>query len=525
MSNSTRYFQLTSDILIEYNYTTTDVITKDAQAGDCSDVLIDLNDENLNSGNESITVLKNDYDNSVYFYVTDIHNPVNAESKSYKDGIKSIYADRRNFVTPINKSLTKFVKYNREYRSSYIKYGNSSIKLKPYMREGESDNGIININEDCDIIFDKIRFHFTSRNFMGNYDGIIIQAYVYNNYKRKIELLSFTINRFDNLCLNAEPMLINQKLYTLYIDAKIVSTEGLLYKMDKKNEYNPLLDYITDRNSSERLLKNSPIVFELFGINSSFDIVSHEAYNCEKISTVTVPSKDSFDGVSVDINEADDGDYFIIKPDVQNTGYEYFSDFINSLTEDPETYIILHELSLTEYYLDASNNPRQEVTHREHYMINAGVYDGNENDEQESSISKINDELDKNFLYRPICKHSDTCVKFTITDVLKIIDTYNNTTIVKKSTCDCSHPYRYGKKLNQIYLGEVPAQINVYNKRSNLRDEDIETINFSTNPNLITVRREGSDSNGGINIQTSSIGITAFCETTKIRLMVTDLLK
>lgn len=490
MSNSTRYFQLTPDILLEYNYTTTSIITEEEQKGDVSDREIDL--QMTEENEETLTVINNNNDSNTYLYLNDK------------------ITGRDNFVMPLNKSYTKFVLYNRKsINGDYDKYQNDTLVHNPY--GDNSENGEISIQQDCDIVVDKIRLHFTSRNFFGEFEGLILQAYIYDNLKNKIDLLSFRINRFQNLILNAEPLLINQKLYTTYIDFNIISTECMLYFGDKNNykkdnymdSYGTLLHYIL--GDDRKLMKNTPIMFNIIGIKNSFEsksAFSHEFYNCEVINEIIVPSKDSYNEVFVDISEAEDGDYFKIKAKAK--GYGNFAEFIKTLSETPESYIILHELFLTEHYVDSNNHLNQEVTHREHYMINAAIDENNE--------MKINSgALNEDFLYRPICKYGGRDVCFVITDVLKIVDTLSNTTIVKKSSLRYNKPYKYGKHLNKIYLGEVPSQINVYNKRSNIMDEDIDKVVISS-----------SHSGDGINIQTNEIGIVAFCETSNIRITTAD---
>lgn len=527
MASSKRYFQLTSDILLEYNYTTTEVLKK-GESGNKTDVSIDLR------GEDRMTVVGNGYDNGTYFYVN--------TSDTDDEETKKIYADQSNFVIPINSSHTKFIKYNNDNKStgSYTKYKNSKFKLKPFVADGEDYNdGVIDIenikDEDCDIIFDKIRLHFTSKNFMGDYNGVIIQAYIYDRFTKKINLMSFEISRHAKYKLNTEPMLLNQKMYTTYIDAKIVSTDCLLYYIDTQNKeienksigtrhlLNHIINY-KDGNGDGNILRNSTINFEIYGIKGSYENSGYEAYTCERLNSVVVKNKDSYDFVGVEINEAEDGDYYVIKATAD--GYGNFSDFIKSLSETYESYLIMHELTLTEYFVNQFNQLRSEITHREQYLINAA-----KNGYDENAYELNSDELDSNFLYRPICKYGSRCVKFTITDVLKIVDTYSNTTIVKTGKCDCTNPYKYGKHMNKIFLGDVPSQINVYNKRSTtLKDEDIESITFGTNPNYIKIdstdSTNGSSSgSGGVQLVTTNVGITAFCETTDIRVSVTDMVK
>lgn len=470
MYRSTRYFQVTPEILLEYDYATNYSLYN--QGGDVSDVLIDLN------GDRVISTLDNAYDTTRYFLVN--------------DAVGGINLSKNNFVTPISAARSRFIRY-------YQKQTNG--QYKDYSDTKHALNNNFFHSDDFDVLFDRMRLHFTSRNFFGDYDGLIFQASILKSDNTKIALASFVITRMDNVVLNPNPMLLNQKLYTSYIDTKIISTDSLL---NYNGEY--LIRYdLLGRN--ERLMKNTPIIFEVFGVRNTVDYKGFDVYNCECVSTINIPCVDSYDNVSVSISEANDGDYFVIKPSVSN-GLS-FSEFISNMDEDPSKYVILHELSLTEYYVDLHNQLRSEITHKEHYVVNATV--------DTDGVMLINESgLNDAFLYRPICKHGSKCIRFSIEDVLRIVNTYDNTTIVKTARLDYNKPYKYGKHMNKIYIGEQPATVNVFNRRRNLNDDTEDDI-LRIPSSSANIKVEGTNK-----IQTQKITVTAFCETTNIRVSIME---
>lgn len=476
MAESTRYFQLTQDILVEYNYTTPNILNN--QLGDVSDKLVDLK-------NLSIMTLDNEYDGTKYFCIKD----------SAKSGI---YADKSRFVVPINKSKTKFVKYSS---GDYTYQDKDKLKYKDW------ESGL----SDVDIVYDRVRLHFTNRNFMGDYDGLILQGNIYRTDKSKVSLFSFYINRLDSVSINENPMIINQKLYTTYIDFKLPSVESLLTVNDDAHKW--LRDVVLNEGTFS-LMKNSSISFDIYGIKSTYDSRNFNSnntykyiceYNCEQLNSIRIPSKDSYDELSVSIKEAYDGDYFVINTLVSSG--ESLSDFLYNYTDNPESFIILHELSLTEYYVDNYNKLRSNVTHKEHYMVNAAI-------DRDGEIVINEEGLDSDFLYRPICRYGSKCIRFTIEDSLKIIDTLNNTTIVKKSSIDYDKPYKYGKHMNKIFLSEMPMNVNVYNKRNN-QDDSVVGVN-DEDINFIKIPGGNSSENAVVKVENHQHSIVAFVESANI---------
>lgn len=440
---STRYFQLTPEILIEYRYTDLNITVE--QDGDISDYIVDL-------GDNPASIVKSSYDSSNNFVLN---------------------GSLPSFVLPTNRSESKFIQcsYKSGTSTKYIwnilSSNMSSKSLTSYGKDYLEEN-------DRDIIFDNFRVHFTSRNAFGDYDGIILKGIIYDTNKNKICLLSHCIKKTDNVVINHSPILINQKLYTTYLDFRIPSVSALLNMTGFGGESNLLKNIFPVYG----IMSNTPLVVSIYGIKSIADYNNFEYYNTERINSISIPSEDSYSSLSIKLKEADDGDYFEIYP-VVDDGSVSFSDYIYKISgERPDTIIVLHELSLTEYYTDNLNQVRSETTHREHYIVNAGqTDDGTEINE---------DDLEKIMTYRPIVSHSGKIVSFIIEDQMKIINTLDNTTIVKTGTLKYGYdngknPSKYGKRMNKIYLGEIPAQVNVYNKRPDIDTDNVKITNSGAN--------------------------------------------
>lgn len=457
-TNSTsRYFQLTPEILVEYTYN--NVSSAYDQTGDASDHIGDFEND--------ASVISNGYCGTRTFYWRGVGN---------------------NFVLPINKSESKFIQCVNGTQNIWD--WNQDFYQKQIAQSSDKNDDIYD-----DMLIDRFKLHFTSRNYLGSYDGYIISVHIYDGMKNKVGLLSQYIRKTDDPDINKTPVLINQKLYTTYKEFVIPNVYAIIAS-DELENYLPGASELRNALFPQRsvspnydILPNSPIMMSIYGVKTTYINNNYEYYNVERLNTIYIPIVDKSNELTVKIEEADDGDYFMIHP-VVNDSHISFSDYIYNLSDGhPEQYIVFYELELTEHYTYGS--PPQyvnKVTHREQYIINAAEEDDD-----------INEELDGIMYYRPIVIHSGTIVSFTINVKLSIINTFDNTTTVRKSSLDYGlpendpqstrnltyyipkSPKKYGKKMSKIYLGEIPAKVNVYNKKPDLDRDGVKITNTSSN--------------------------------------------
>lgn len=404
-------------------------------------------------------------------------------------GTKTFYWSKlgENFVLPFNKSESKFIQCSSN--GSYIWNWSPDFGGEVFAPSTGNDDMY------DDILVDRFKLHFSSRNYMGSYDGLIISAYVYDTRKNKVGLMSQYIKKTDDPKINDKPILINQKLYTTYQDFIIPNTNALFDSEEIRNEL-PGNELLRQKLFSKYdIMENTPLMMSIYGVKNTFTNNGHIIYNTERLNTIYIPIVDKSNRLSVDISEADDGDYFTIRPVVDNNTVS-FSDYINNISEGhPEQFIVFYELTLHEDYVDRQGIVHHSVTHREQYIINAAQ----EQNENGDTVLEINErELDGIMYYRPVIIHSSTIVSFEIRVKLNIINTYDNTTIIKKSSIlyiedatDNSNndfdkvmnknPKKYGKKMQKIFLGEIPAQVNVYNKKPDIDIDGVKITNASSN--------------------------------------------
>ena len=462
MEKSTRYFQLAPDILVEYIYN--ELGNANDQTGDATGHILDLE---MNGH-----VIYDDYNFTRTFMWTPL-----------EDG----------FVLPVNKSESKFKLCKHPTNPENKLWTSDRSHFIDFPIRENSNIG--NADPD-DILIDNFRLHFTSRNYLGgSYDGFIITISIYDTRKNKVNLMSQYVRKTDDPTINETPVLINQKLYTTYMDFRIPNVTALVeahseYVKNRIAGEGPLKDKLSPTYD---VMENTPIMMSIYGVKSTYiDRDDYECYNVEKLNTIYIPIIDKTNSLYFVIKEAtrdsdtdfenarryEYGDYFVIYPEIDN-GEISFSDYLYNISDGrPELYIVFHELSVIEYVNTGSagvNTHEGILTHREQFVINGGLRDG-------EGYKTNEDGLDTIMYYRPVIRNANNSAGFTIDVKTYIINTLDNTTIVKHVSADfdADTAKKYGIHMNKIYLGEIPSQVRVYNKKPDIDVDLVKITNASS---------------------------------------------
>lgn len=491
-----QYFQLTPEILLEYIYEGDPKLNEDGKDGNEKDIYDDVH----------TMLLKSDVFSSKYLCF-----------KPDSDGkFDSVF----NLVLPLNNTETQFVVAKNSYNQYFYSKDNISNRYlskngSKYIYEDTNyDKNIKENKESCDVKYDKCILHFTSRNYFGRYDSLIFQAYVYMSNKTKLYLSSFLFEKTSNLELKSEHLLYNEKLYTTQIEFDIPS---IFYIVKKDNEdfnkaiYDVLkLEFVGQKDDDslpDILLQNTPIGINIYGVTGSTIENNYKRLKTLKINSISIPYiYNRLDDINVNIKEANDGDYYIIDPDM-GSSYSSFVDYIESMGEDIRAYMIMHELRLIESWYDSNAGKTiHEVTHKEYHIID--INDDDEDDE-------ISMRFDAQIKYRPICMRSGDGYIATIEDTIKIINTVDSSSYeVKGSTI--VNPKKYGKRLrtaNDEILKRLSSRpiVNVYNKK-------VSDVSDGSSGNIL-----GLNKSGGFVVENMTQNITSFIESTNIGVSIVEL--
>jgi hypothetical protein len=473
-----KYYQLTPEILLEYVCENEPKLNEDGVKGNVKDL----------------------YDTPTILLKSNAFGTKYLCFKNESEGLDSI----SNLVLPLNNSESQFVVAKSKYQNFYSPFNISNMfvskSAKGHLYE-EADFNMI--NESCDVKYDKCIVHFTSKNYFGNYDSLIFQAYVYMNNKAKLYFASFLFKRTSNLELKAEHMLYNEKLYTTQIEFDIPNIFAIVAKDNEQKTFNDAL-----QQQNIELLENTPIGINIFGVSSS--IKGDDNYlrlNTRKINSISIPYLyNKLDEIHVNIREADDGDYYYIDPEM-GSGYSSFVDYIESMGEDIRAYMVMHELSLREVWVDPNGVTHSEVTHKECHIISINEYD------EDEEISRA---FNKTIKYRPICIRGGVNYCATIIDTIKVINTVDSSSYEATGSIVIANPHKYGKRLVQLGVNNGARPIvNVYNKKP-VATKGSGTANNSDTAIVLS-------KSGGFVVENKTQNISSFIECTNIGVSILEI--
>lgn len=489
-----QYFELTPEILLEYIYEGDPKLDEDKIKGNVKDIYED---------ETSTMLLKSNAFGSKYLCF-----------KNESEGLDSI----SNLVLPLNNTETQFVIAKSKYQNFYSKINASNRYLtragSGYVYEDTNyDAAIKETGESCDVKYDKCILHFTSRNYFGSYDSLIFQTYAYMSNKAKLYLSSFLFKKTSNLELKSEHLLYNEKLYTTQVEFDIPSVFAIFNPNqdddgDGQKKFNEAL-----KSQGVDLLENTPIGINVYGVSgSTIGVDNYVKLKAHKIKSISVPYiYNRLDEISVKIYEANDdknredddieGDFYYINPEMSKS-YPSFVNYIESMGEDIHAYMIMHELSLREVWVDPDGESHSEITHKEYHII-----DINEDDEDDL----ISDRFDSKIKYRPICIHSGDNYVATIIDTIKIINTVDSSSYEVTGSLQIENPYKYGCKLKRLNIkNESRPIVNVYNKK--VSEEN------NGGKNMLALNKSR-----GFVVENMSQNITSFIECTNIGVSIVEL--
>ena len=482
-----KYYQITKDILLEFIYEG-DPKLKLNEDG------IDGNKKNICKEDTSTMLLASNEFSTKYFCF-----------KNEYEGLDSF----SNLVLPLNSNNTQFVLAKSENQNFFSKTNPLNIfatrNNSGYKYEDTNyDKDIIGEDKSCEINFDKCVLHFTSRNYFGDYDGLIFQSYVYMKNKKKFYLSSFLFKKTSNLELKAEHMLYNGKLYTTQVEFDIPSVFSIFTDENYSYElFNGLL-----KSQNVELLENTPIGISVYGANSFFTtgVDNYVRLKTVLLNSISIPYiYNRLDDIYINISEAEDGDYYYIDTEMSNSNQfdsnQSFVNYINSLGENIRAYLIMHELYLKETWVDNDGLLHSEITHKEYHIIEI-----NEQDED----SDIEKRLESKIKYRPICTKGGLNYIATIIDKIKIVNTVDNSSYEVTGSLDIENPYKYGKRLKRLDIkNDNRPIVNVYNKKESIKN---------TNNNIV-----GTNRIGGFVIENKTQNISSFIDRINIGVNIVDL--
>ena len=298
---SSRFIQLTEQILIEYVYTSQSAPTT------------------FNTANYPIELMRNTLTKGTYFFNTDT---VNATMGN----------DRNGSAVSNNKTKTQYVSLNTSIGVNY----NDTV---PFLTDDV--NLLQTFSPALNVEYDKVKVHFISGFSFEDFDGIVFEVLAPRRDGSMMNLSSINFLKTDTPTLTAEPLLIADKLYATYIEWRVPS----LYFMNNaftSSDPNGLAYKITE---TQGFLGTPPITLKATGIYQTVVENGYSFYDMQEIDSVSILNRDQYDNVFAQVIQSTNGDYFELSGQVAGSSME---NLINQLNSQGGNYVIFHEVSVSE---------------------------------------------------------------------------------------------------------------------------------------------------------------------------------
>ena len=298
---SSRFIQLSDQILIEYIYTSQSVPTT------------------FNTATYPIELMRDANTKGTYFFNTDT---VNATMGNDRDGA----------AVSNNATKTQYVSLNT---SIGVPYNDYSPDLT------DSADLLQTFNPNLAVAYDKVKVHFIAGFSFQDFDGIVFEVLAPRRDGVMMNLASINFLKTDTPSFAAEPLLIADKLYATFIEWRVPSLFYMNNLFDSADA-NGLGYKITE---GQGFLGTPPITLRASGIYQTIIENAYSFYEMQEINSASILNRDIYDNVYAQVIQSTNGDYFELSGEVAGSSME---NLIGQLNSSGGNYIIFHEVSVTE---------------------------------------------------------------------------------------------------------------------------------------------------------------------------------
>jgi len=298
---SSRFIQITPEILIEYIYTD------------------QTNPTTFNTSAYPIEIMRDGHTSGSYLFNTD---SVSATMGNYRD-ISAV---------ALNQNKTQYVSLDTDVGVPYNDYDpeltDSTFLLQTFL-------------PSLDIEYDRVKVHFIAGfNFQG-YDGLIFNVTCPRRDGVDVNLSAINFLKDDTPVFNPDPLLIADKLFSTYIEWRVPSLYFMNYNF-VTSDPNGLGYKLTEGQG----FKGTPTLnLQVLGISNTTVDNGYSFYEVRELNAVNILSRDIYDNLYAQVVESSIGDYFELTGVVTGSS---LSNFIAQLNSSGGNYMIFHEITVSE---------------------------------------------------------------------------------------------------------------------------------------------------------------------------------
>jgi hypothetical protein len=410
MPTSSKYIQLSSSVLMEYVYADQTVINTPG------------NQFRLNTTTNPIWLMQNGH--------TNVPQVFNSDANEYiQNGLPIGTGNVRN------RAFAKIKPYEGALLDidKVIAYNDYDPLLTP-----TASLPITFVNPQAPV-YDTIRLHLAQGFNFENNDGLILSVDITRKDGKLINILDWVYNKSDTWeTLNPSPFFFGGRVYDSYLEVRILSLYNLIY------DYwlGPLTPDSVVLKISDGLgvLRDQLIQTKFAWVKGRKTIEDQDYITFYDGVSVDIPTRDQFESVSAVIQESTSGDYIEFYAAYNG---QIIENFILDLNSSGYDFIVLHDLTVSEYVWDGSSSYNWITT-------------------DDLQISQTSD-YDQPNVFRPVIKNNSS-IAYKIDYVVRLYNRNDNTQIWKTASMVSYSAAKYGRKLLSINLGQNPVQSKVYNQ-------------------------------------------------------------
>lgn len=344
------------------------------------------------------------------------------------------YADNYSIIKDIMNNTTSFTFSNDAQTTNYNKLPNQLYLIDAVINKYGIVDTSKSILQETKYInnqpakYNKVKIWFPLSYNFNNNAGFYLNVYTYNYENAvKYDLTHFYIDLSNNVDFNkivneTKPFRLNGRLWGKSIEIYIpeVYTEAL-NRINNTPESGTLNYRLT--NGELGLSQTSPIYIDFRFLTNKSTILGETTFITSPPLTTSIPQTPDYNSLSVKVEHASDGDYFIING-LYNSSTSGLEDFMQMLVENGNRSYILY--TITVYEENLPQDSRDVYVYKDFYK-------------------GIND-------YRPVFKFSNTTASIKVD--MKLINTVDNSVIIKSSdyTLIGNEIAKYGKYITPINI-------------------------------------------------------------------------
>ena len=284
------------------------------------------------------------------------------------------------------------------------------------------------------VLYDTIRLHLKSGvSFAArNYEGFLFEVTAdrtsgIKNYLTQLVYLNQSNYEFSN----PKPFILGETLWSKYIEVKVPS---LVNQNDEFNDrfYGDGTPGSSDLNPTSNYGVRFALLDGLKAIEG-FDYV----YTGEE-NVFTVSREDEYADFTVVIEDAEDGDYFEIYGEKDNSRASFEGHILGRIQTSSDDIVVFYDIDVYEQI---------------------GTAQVKTNTQQYTQYEDFSDPL----LFRPVIANANQAVNFSIEVTMRIYNQTDNTQIVKRASLTVDQAAKYGKRLSSLKIDNPNQLTEVYN--------------------------------------------------------------